>query len=194
MAALTANLRLIVGLGNPGADYVDTRHNAGFWLIDEIAAQQSLSFRFEKRFNADECKFKAHGHDVFLLKPQTFMNRSGQAVAALARYYKIAPEEILVIHDELDLSPGTNRIKQAGGHGGHNGLRDIVNHLGSKEFFRIRVGIGHPGDSKQVVNYVLHRPSVADLTAIEDANRDTLAVMPQLLEGRIDKAMQALHT
>ena len=194
MAALTANLRLIVGLGNPGADYVDTRHNAGFWLIDEIAAQQGLSFRFEKRFNADECKFKAHGHDVFLLKPQTFMNRSGQAVAALARYYKIAPGEILVIHDELDLSPGTNRIKQAGGHGGHNGLRDIVNHLGSREFFRIRVGIGHPGDSKQVINYVLHKPSAADLTSIEKANRDTLAVMPQLLEGRIDKAMQALHT
>jgi len=194
MAALTANLRLIVGLGNPGADYVDTRHNAGFWLIDEIAAQQGLSFRFEKRFNADECKFKAHGHDVFLLKPQTFMNRSGQAVAALARYYKIAPGEILVIHDELDLSPGTNRIKQAGGHGGHNGLRDIVNHLGSREFFRIRVGIGHPGDSKQVINYVLHKPSVADLTAIENASRDTLAVIPQLLEGRIDKAMQALHT
>jgi len=194
MAALTANLRLIVGLGNPGADYVDTRHNAGFWLIDEIAAQQGLSFRFEKRFNADECKFKAHGHDVFLLKPQTFMNRSGQAVAALARYYKIAPGEILVIHDELDLSPGTNRIKQAGGHGGHNGLRDIVNHLGSREFFRIRVGIGHPGDSKQVINYVLHKPSAADLSAIENASRDTLAVMPQLLEGRIDKAMQALHT
>ncbi|MCP4764739.1 MAG: aminoacyl-tRNA hydrolase [Gammaproteobacteria bacterium] len=194
MAALTANLRLIVGLGNPGADYVDTRHNAGFWLIDEIAAQQGLSFRFEKRFNADECKFKTQAHDVFLLKPQTFMNRSGQAVAALARYYKIAPGEILVIHDELDLAPGTNRIKQAGGHGGHNGLRDIVNHLGSREFFRIRVGIGHPGDSKQVINYVLHKPSSADLTAIEDANHDTLAVMPQLLEGRIDKAMQALHT
>jgi len=194
MAALTANLRLIVGLGNPGADYVDTRHNAGFWLIDEIAAEQGLSFRFEKRFNADECKFKAHGRDVFLLKPQTFMNRSGQAVAALARYYKIAPGEILVIHDELDLSPGTNRIKQAGGHGGHNGLRDIVNHLGSRDFFRIRVGIGHPGDSKQVINYVLHKPSSADLTEIENASRDTLAVMPQLLEGRIDKAMQALHT
>ncbi|MCP4332713.1 MAG: aminoacyl-tRNA hydrolase [Gammaproteobacteria bacterium] len=194
MAALTANLRLIVGLGNPGADYVDTRHNAGFWLVDEIAAQQGLSFRFEKRFNADECKFKAHGRDVFLLKPEPFMNRSGQAVAALARYYKIAPAEILVIHDELDLSPGTNRIKQAGGHGGHNGLRDIVNHLGSREFFRIRVGIGHPGDSKQVINYVLHKPSGVDLTAIENASRDTLEVMPQLLEGRIDKAMQALHT
>jgi peptidyl-tRNA hydrolase, PTH1 family len=194
MAALTANLRLIVGLGNPGADYVDTRHNAGFWLIDEIATDQSLSFRFEKRFNADECKFKAHGRDVFLQKPQTFMNRSGQSVAALARYYKIAAEEILVIHDELDLLPGVNRIKQSGGHGGHNGLRDIINHLGSRDFFRLRVGIGHPGDSKQVVNYVLHKPSVADLSLIEAANRDTLAVMPQLLEGRIDKAMQALHT
>jgi PTH1 family peptidyl-tRNA hydrolase len=194
MAALTANLRLIVGLGNPGADYVDTRHNAGFWLIDEIAADQGLSFRFEKRFNAEECKFKAHGRDVFLQKPQTFMNRSGQSVAALARYYKIAPEEILVIHDELDLPPGVNRIKQSGGHGGHNGLRDIINHLGNRDFFRIRVGIGHPGDSKQVVNYVLHKPSVADMNAIELANRDTLAVMSHLLEGRIDKAMQALHT
>ena len=194
MAALTANLRLIVGLGNPGADYVDTRHNAGFWLIDEIAADLGLGFRFEKRFSAEECKFKAQGHDLFLQKPQTFMNRSGQSVAALARYYKIAPEEILVIHDELDLSPGTNRIKQAGGHGGHNGLRDIINHLGSRDFFRIRVGIGHPGDSKQVINYVLHKPSLADKTAIEGANRDTLAVMPQLTEGRIDKAMQALHT
>ena len=194
MAALTAKLRLIVGLGNPGADYVDTRHNAGFWLIDEVAADQGLSFRFVKRFNADECKFKAHGRDVFLQKPQTFMNRSGQSVAALARYYKIAVEEILVIHDELDLPPGVNRIKQSGGHGGHNGLRDIINHLGSRDFFRLRVGIGHPGDSKQVVNYVLHKPSVADLNLIEAANRDTLAAMPQLLEGRIDKAMQALHT
>jgi len=194
MAALTANIRLMVGLGNPGADYVDTRHNAGFWLIDLIAADRGLSFRFEKRFNAEESKFRALGRDIFLLKPQTFMNRSGQAVAALAHYYKIAVEEILVLHDELDLPPGTNRIKQAGGHGGHNGLRDIVNHLGSREFFRIRVGIGHPGDASQVINYVLHKPSMADLNAIESANRDTLAVMPLIVEGRIDKAMQALHT
>lgn len=194
MTALTADIRLIVGLGNPGADYVDTRHNAGFWLIDLIAADRSLKFRFEKRYNADECKFKAAGRDVYLLKPQNFMNRSGQAVAALARYYKIKPEQILVLHDELDLPPGTNRIKQAGGHGGHNGLRDIVNHLNSREFFRIRVGIGHPGDASQVVNYVLHKPSVADLHEIETANRDTLAVMPLVIEGRIDKAMQALHT
>jgi PTH1 family peptidyl-tRNA hydrolase len=194
MAALTADIRLIVGLGNPGADYVDTRHNAGFWLADQIAVDQGVSFRFEKRYNADECKFKVGGRDIFLLKPMTFMNRSGQAVSALARYYKIKPEQILVIHDELDLPPGTNRIKQAGGHGGHNGLRDIVNHLGSRDFFRIRVGIGHPGDASQVINYVLHKPSVADLNAIEAANRDTLAVMPLVFEGRIDKAMQALHT
>ena len=194
MAALIADIRLIVGLGNPGADYVDTRHNAGFWLIDLIAADRSLRFRFEKRYNADECKFRAEGKDIYLLKPQNFMNRSGQAVAGLARYFKIQPEQILVLHDELDLPPGTNRIKQAGGHGGHNGLRDIVNHLGSRDFFRIRVGIGHPGDASQVVNYVLHKPSVADLNAIEAANRDTLAVMPLVIEGRIDKAMQALHT
>jgi PTH1 family peptidyl-tRNA hydrolase len=194
VAALTADIRLIVGLGNPGADYVDTRHNAGFWLADLLAQDRSATFRFEKRYNADECKFKAEGKDVYLLKPQTFMNRSGQAVAALARYYKIGPEQILVIHDELDLPPGTNRIKQAGGHGGHNGLRDIINHLGSRDFFRVRVGIGHPGDSKQVINYVLHKPSASDLGAIENANRDTLAVMPLVYQGRIDKAMQALHT
>lgn len=194
MAALTADIRLIVGLGNPGADYVGTRHNAGFWLIDLLASDLGLGFRFEKRYNSEECKFKVENKDIYLLKPQTFMNRSGQAVAALARYFKIAPEQILVIHDELDLPPGTNRIKQAGGHGGHNGLRDIVNHLGSREFFRIRVGIGHPGDSSQVINYVLHKPSVEDLNAIEVANRDTLAVMPLVFEGRIDKAMQALHT
>ena len=194
MAALTANIRLIVGLGNPGADYVDTRHNAGFWLIDLIAAELGAGFRFEKRFNADECKVRSGGRDVFLLKPQTFMNRSGQSVAALARYYKISPPEILVLHDELDLPPGTNRIKHDGGHGGHNGLRDIISHLGGREFFRLRVGIGHPGDSNQVTGYVLRKPSLAERDAIDAANRDTLAVLPQLLEGRIDKAMQALHT
>ena len=194
MAGLTATIRLIVGLGNPGADYVDTRHNAGFWLIDEIARDQSLSFRLEKRSNAEECKFRHDGRDVFLQKPMTFMNRSGQAVAALARYYKIKAEEILVIHDELDLPPGTNRLKQGGGHGGHNGLRDIINHLGSREFFRVRIGIGHPGSASQVINYVLHKPSAAELTAIDNANRDTLAVMPLVLEGSMEKAMHALHS
>jgi len=194
VAALTANIRLIVGLGNPGADYVDTRHNAGFWLVDLLAADQSAGFHFEKRDNAEECKFKTAGKDIYLQKPLTFMNRSGQAVASLARYYKIKVEEILVLHDELDLPAGTNRIKHGGGHGGHNGLRDIINHFGSREFSRVRIGIGHPGDSSQVINYVLHKPSTTDLNAIENANRDTLGVMPLVYEGRIDKAMQALHT
>jgi PTH1 family peptidyl-tRNA hydrolase len=191
---LTADIRLIVGLGNPGADYVDTRHNAGFWLIDLLAADRGASFRFDKRYNAELGKLSAHGRDIYLQKPLAYMNRSGQAVAALARYFKIAPTGILVMHDELDLPPGINRIKQGGGHGGHNGLRDVIAHLGSREFFRIRIGIGHPGDSKEVTNYVLRKPSAADRDAIESASRDTLAVVPLILEGRIDKAMQALHT
>ena len=153
-----------------------------------------MSFRFEKRFNADEAKYRNGSKDIYLLKPQTFVNRSGQPVGALARFYKLQPRQMLVIHDELDLEPGDNRLKQGGGHGGHNGLRDLIAHLGDREFFRLRIGIGHPGDRDQVVNYVLHRPSVDDKGLIEDANRRTLDVMPQLFEGRIDKAMQALHT
>jgi PTH1 family peptidyl-tRNA hydrolase len=194
MPALTADIRLIVGLGNPGADYVDTRHNAGFWFLDLLIDHLSLTFRFEKRFNADETRYRGSDKDIFLIKPLTFMNRSGQSLAAVARFYKLKPQQILVVHDELDLNPGSNRLKQGGGHGGHNGLRDIINHLGDREFFRLRVGIGHPGDRDQVVNYVLHKPSIADRNLIEIANREALEVMPLVFEGRIDKAMQALHT
>ena len=194
MAALTADIRVLVGLGNPGADYVDTRHNAGFWLVDEIAADAGATFRFEKRYNGEVCKISPLARDRHLLKPMTFMNRSGQAVAALLRFYKFTPAQLLVVHDELDLPPGTSRIKFGGGHGGHNGLRDIISHLGSRDFFRIRIGIGHPGDSKQVINYVLRKPSQADAAAISDANRDTLAVMPLIYEGNIEKAMHALHS
>lgn len=194
MAALTADIRLIVGLGNPGADYVNTRHNAGFWFLDLLAEHLSLSFRHEKRFNVDESRYRYAGRDVYFLKPMTFMNRSGQSVGALARYYKLQPDQILVVHDELDLAPGDNRLKQGGGHGGHNGLRDLINHLGDTGFFRIRIGIGHPGDSSQVINYVLHRPTISEFDAIEAANRRTLEVMPHIFDGRLDKAMQALHT
>ena len=194
MPALTADIRLIVGLGNPGADYFDTRHNAGFWFLDLLADHLSLTFRYEKRFNADETRYRSNDMDVFLLKPQTFMNRSGQSLGAVMRFYKIKPREILVVHDELDLDPGSNRLKQGGGHGGHNGLRDVINHLGDREFFRLRVGIGHPGDRDQVINYVLHRPSVVDRESIDSANKQALEVMPLIFEGRIDKAMQALHT
>ncbi|MCP4186544.1 MAG: aminoacyl-tRNA hydrolase [Gammaproteobacteria bacterium] len=185
---------MIVGLGNPGADYVDTRHNAGFWFVDLLANRLSLSFRFEKRFNAEEARYRADDNDIFLLKPMTFMNRSGQSVGALARFYKLKPQQMLVVHDELDLAPGDNRLKQGGGHGGHNGLRDMINHLGARDFFRLRLGIGHPGDRDQVVNYVLHQPSIVDRDLIDEANQRTLEVMPQVFAGRIDKAMQALHT
>jgi PTH1 family peptidyl-tRNA hydrolase len=194
MAALKADIRLIVGLGNPGADYTDTRHNAGFWFLDTLAQQLSVSFRFDKRFNAAEAKIHSNSKDIILLKPQTFMNRSGQSVGAVARYYKLQPTQILVVHDELDLDAGDNRLKQGGGHGGHNGLRDIINHLTEKDFFRLRVGIGHPGDRNQVINYVLHKPSISDQSDIEAANQRSLDVMPQVFEGRLDKAMQALHT
>ena len=194
MPALTADIRLIVGLGNPGADYVDTRHNAGFWMVEELAAEHGASFRAEKRFFAEICKFTNDGRDRYLMKPQNFMNHSGRAVAALARYYKIKPTQILVIHDELDLPPGTSRLKSGGGHGGHNGLRDCIAQLGSKDFLRVRLGIGHPGDARKVINYVLRKPSISDRTAIDNAIQETLAVMPQVLEGNIEKAMHALHT
>ena len=184
----------MVGLGNPGADYVDTRHNAGFWLVEQIAAEQSISFRPEKRFHAEICKFSSHGRDCYLMKPQTFMNHSGRAVAALARYYKLKPAQILMIHDELDLPPGVSRLKSGGGHGGHNGLRDAIAQLGSRDFFRVRLGIGHPGDAKKVINYVLRKPSISDRHAIDQAIQDTLAVVPLVLEGSVEKAMHVLHT
>ena len=193
MAAQQADIRLIVGLGNPGANYHSTRHNAGFWLLDEIARDFSASLNNDTRFHGETGKIRAAGKDIQLLKPSTFMNRSGQAVGALSRYFKIEPTQILVMHDELDLEPGDNRLKKSGGHGGHNGLRDIINHIG-RDFYRLRIGIGHPGDRNQVVNYVLKNPSSDDLGKIEDAMRRTLDIIPTLLQGHFEKAMQALHT
>lgn len=193
MAAQQADIRLIVGLGNPGANYHTTRHNAGFWLVDQLAREHNLALRQEIRFHGEVGKFHTAGKDIYLLKPATFMNKSGQSVAALSKYFKIAPEQILVMHDELDLEPGDNRLKKSGGHGGHNGLRDIINHLG-KEFFRLRIGIGHPGNRNQVVNYVLKAPSRIDLEKIEDACLQSVNIMPTLLSGEFEKAMQQLHT
>ncbi len=186
-------IQVVVGLGNPGPRYVDTRHNVGFWFADRLSAACGGTFRRASRFHGDLVQLDC-GDKFWLLKPETFMNHSGQAVLALAHYYRIPPDRILVVHDDLDLPPGSVRLKRGGGHGGHNGLRDIIAHLGEREFFRLRLGIGHPGDRSQVVNYVLHKPSIADLDAIEAANRRTLDVMPQVFEGRLDKAMQALHT
>jgi len=194
VAARKADIHLIVGLGNPGADYQSTRHNAGFWLLDEIASKFSAVFRTEKKFFGETARLSVGDRDVHLLKPQTFMNKSGQGVAALANYFKIQPQQILVAHDELDLSPGDNRLKVGGGHGGHNGLRDIISHLADREFFRLRIGIGHPGDRNQVVNYVLHQASKLDLELIQQANQKTLDVLPTLLQGEFEKAMQTLHS
>lgn len=189
-----APLRLVVGLGNPGPQYADTRHNAGFWLVDDLAYQQSGQFRPDAKFHGDTCRIVLADRDIWLLKPMTFMNRSGQAVAALARFHRIAPPEILVVHDELDLPLGTVRLKRAGGPGGHNGLRDIIAQLGGNDFARLRLGIGHPGDSRDVLGYVLHRTPQAERTLIEDAIADSLRELPRIAAGDWAKAMQTLHS
>ena len=186
-------IQLIVGLGNPGSEYEPTRHNAGFWFVDEFARRCRQDFRTEPRFNSEVARCQLDGDECRLQKPLTFMNRSGQAVGALMRFFKIPVEQILVVHDELDLSPGVIRLKKGGGHGGHNGLRDLISHLGSKDFHRLRVGIGHPGHRDQVVGYVLKKPSGEDRRLIEDAIYDALDVMPDVIAGQLDKAMNTLH-
>ena len=186
-------VQLIAGLGNPGPEYAETRHNAGFWFVDELASAWQGQFRNDQKFHADVCKLVINGQDVWLIRPMTWMNRSGQAVAALARYYKIPPEAVLVVHDELDLPPGTVRLKRGGGHGGHNGLRDMIQHMG-KDFARLRIGIGHPGHKDQVHDYVLGRPSRADHQQIDDAIWQATKILPKLLEYGLEKAMNELHT
>ena len=187
-------IRLIVGLGNPGPEYQHTRHNAGFWLADELAYQWRANWRNEGKFFGAVARADVDGHEVWLLKPMTDMNLSGKAVGALARFYKIERQEILVIHDELDLPPGTAKLKQGGGHGGHNGLKDIVAQMGGNDFWRLRLGIGHPGDRNAVVGYVLNKPRQEEYNQIEDAMRRAEQVMPQVLAGQMEKAMHTLHT
>lgn len=191
---MSAVVALIVGLGNPGPQYEETRHNAGFWFVDAIARSQGQSFRTESKFFGDVAKVNIGGQQVWLLKPNTYMNRSGQAVAALANFYKIPLEQTLVVHDELDLLPGTARLKQGGGHGGHNGLRDIVAQMGDNNFMRLRVGIGHPGNSKQVADFVLQRASQEEQRLIDESLDRALKVLPQAVTGDLQKAMNALHT
>jgi PTH1 family peptidyl-tRNA hydrolase len=187
-------IRLLVGLGNPGPRYQQTRHNVGFWLVEEVARLHGGQFRSEARFHGDVCRVSIEGADVWLLKPLTFMNRSGQAVRALAQFYKIEPRSILVVHDELDLAPGTVRFKRDGGHGGHNGLRDIHAHLGSPGYRRLRLGIGHPGQASQVVDYVLSKPSPDDRGAIEQGIDRAMSELPRLMTGDFASAMNALHS
>ena len=185
---------LIVGLGNPGSEYEQTRHNVGFWFLDALARQQNVSFKPEKKFHGEVARFKHQGNDVWLLKPQTYMNLSGQAVQALANFYKIKPENILVVHDELDLSVDTARLKKGGGHGGHNGLRDIAGKMGGNNFLRLRIGIGHPGDKSKVTNHVLKKASTDDQISIERNIERALNVLPLVIEGELQKAMNELHT
>jgi PTH1 family peptidyl-tRNA hydrolase len=187
-------IRLIVGLGNPGREYESTRHNAGFWWVDELARSQNLNFRNEAKFHGLTVRGQLHGHEVFLLKPQTFMNVSGRAVGALAQFYKIAPAEILVVHDELDLPPGSAKLKLGGGHGGHNGLKDIIAQLGSKEFWRLRIGIGHPGERAEVVNYVLNDPRHEERELIDEAMQKAQHIAHLVIEGKIEAAMLKLHS
>jgi len=183
-----------VGLGNPGPRYIATRHNAGFWLVDNLAVQAQVEFRQEAKFQGEVCRVEQADFKYWLLKPKTFMNHSGQAVAALANYYKIPVEQILVVHDELDFPPGRARLKRGGGDGRHNGLKSVIAHLGSKKFLRLRLGIGHPGISSEVTNYVLDSPSRDDQTAIESAMIAALEVIPLIVVGGLDGAMQQLHS
>lgn len=187
-------IRLFVGLGNPGPEYEATRHNAGFWWIDEICRATGSRLANEAKFFGLAGKLKSGAHEAWLLQPMTFMNASGRSVAALARFYKIAPEEILVIHDELDLPPGNAKIKKGGGNGGHNGLKDISAHLGTPDYWRLRLGIGHPGEKSAVVNYVLHTPQREEALLIQDNIDQSAKLLPLLLEGSMEAAMLKLHT
>ncbi|UOO83258.1 aminoacyl-tRNA hydrolase [Uruburuella testudinis] len=187
-------IKLIVGLGNPGKEYEQTRHNAGFWFLDELAWQWQAVFKEEKKFFGEVARAARSEGDVWLLKPTTFMNRSGQAVAALAQFYKIKPEEILVVHDELDIACGRIKFKLGGGNGGHNGLKDTQARLGTPDFYRLRLGIGHPGEKALVVGYVLNKPSAEDRQKIDDSIAKALQGMPRVMAGEFEDAMREMHS
>ena len=196
---MNSPIKCVVGLGNPGREYEQTRHNAGFWFVDLLARSVGASFSKESKFHGEVAK----AGNVWLLKPTTFMNRSGQAVGALTKFYQISPEEILVAHDEMDLPPGGVKMK-IGGAAGSNGIKDIVSHLGTKDFWRLRIGIGHPRElagklggsmeRPEVVDYVLHRPDVADQRAIDDVLNRSLDCWPLVAKGDMENAMLRLHT
>jgi PTH1 family peptidyl-tRNA hydrolase len=187
-------IQLIAGLGNPGSKYEQTRHNAGFWFVDAVARRYGTVFRAESRYKSDVTRCRIDGHDCRLQKPMDFMNCSGQPVASFAAFYRIPRQAILVVHDELDLPPGTIRLKMGGGHGGHNGLRDLIPKLGGNDFMRLRIGIGHPGHRDDVTGHVL-KPAPRDERATIDAAIDVaLQVLPDIVAGNTDRAMKELHT
>lgn len=187
-------IKLLVGLGNPGPSYEDTRHNAGFWWLESVARELNVSLQPERAYFGRCARATIQGEPLWLLEPTTFMNRSGQSVAALARFFKIPPEAILVAHDELDIDPGELKLKKGGSHAGHNGLRDIHAQLGSPDYWRLRIGIGHPGVKSEVVDWVLKKPAPDQREAIEQAMIRSLKALPDLLAGRMDKATAQIHT
>jgi PTH1 family peptidyl-tRNA hydrolase len=191
---IPAMIKLFVGLGNPGPEYEATRHNAGFWWIDSLARDWKLNLVPERGYHGLAARGSIGGQSVWLLEPQTFMNLSGKSVAALARFFKIAPEEILVVHDELDVVPGQAKLKFGGSHAGHNGLRDIHAQLGTGDYWRLRLGIGHPGVKSEVVNWVLKKPLKEQRELIEDAIVRTLHAAPALVAGEMEKATLIIHT
>jgi PTH1 family peptidyl-tRNA hydrolase len=190
---LTA-IQLVAGLGNPGAKYEQTRHNAGFWFVDEIARHCHTQFKSESKYKSEVAHCNLAGYEFHLQKPMDFMNRSGMPVATLAGFYRIPRNAVLIVHDDLDLPVGTVKLKKGGGHGGHNGLRDLIPHLGGNEFLRLRIGIGHPGDRDDVVGYVLKAPSRGDRLSIDQAINEAVNVLPDIIAGNIEAAMQELHT
>lgn len=187
-------IKLFVGLGNPGPEYEHTRHNAGCWWIDAIARELKVSLAMERSYYGLMARTSVHGQTVWLLEPQTFMNLSGKSVAALARFFKIAPQEILVAHDELDITPGLAKLKLGGSHAGHNGLRDIHAQLGTDDYWRLRLGIGHPGAKAEVVNWVLKRPILDDRIAIDQCIDRCVKALPAFIQGEMDKATLLVHT
>jgi PTH1 family peptidyl-tRNA hydrolase len=185
---------LIFGLGNPGTRYAETRHNAGFWFLDQLAETAGVTFRAQSRLLAETARASLHGRDCILAKPTTFMNHSGQSVRAVMDYYKAGADQLLVAYDELDLPAGVARLKQGGGHGGHNGLRDIFRHTVEHDFSRLRIGIGHPGDREAVTGYVLSRATAAQERLMRDSISDALDVLSLVLDGEMAGAMKKLHT
>ncbi len=190
---MAAAVTIIAGLGNPDSKYERTLHNAGFWFVDALARKYGGDLRFDKKFDADIGRIKLQDKDVWLVKPQSFMNLSGGPMRGMLDYYRLRPQELLVAHDEIDLSPGTVRLKQGGGHGGHNGIRDVIQHCGA-DFMRLRVGVGHPGEKSKVTNYVLKKGSADVEAAVEQTLDDAVAVMPILMQDGLNAAMKKLHT
>jgi PTH1 family peptidyl-tRNA hydrolase len=190
----SSSIQLIVGLANPGNEYADTRHNAGAWFVENLARDVHAKLQRETKFHGLHGLVTMHNESCHLLIPTTFMNLSGQAVRACMNYHKLSPASILIAHDDIDLPVGTIKLKFDGGDGGHNGLNDIIRHLNTRQFYRLRIGVGHPGNSKDVVDYVLNKPSKADRQKIDNALIDAEAILPLILNGEMSKAMQALHT